>query len=315
MEKKTIKYSDIMPNEIDLDEEAPKREAPKREKEKPVIKNDIPTRRVREISSVKTKAKEKEDKEKKVVEKAEKTEKIAEKKAEIETVIKKNAETIKSTVENGTQINVGKKEIKISKHVFAVIFLVLFCGILLAAGFIYTNKKITKYEDDKKNGALAEVFPEAVAYSAASYNYSMLVSFLEDKGLEYTDVIVNKIVYARDEKNAVKGLIIYVECYKKFGGIIKLAVGLLNNGTITDYCVLDVSDAKGLDLGIKDETFRSQFIGKCVPQFKISYNPEEDYEVYEITGASDASYAVVNGINASIYALQFIDESMGGLLG
>ena len=136
-----------------------------------------------------------------------------------------------------------------------------------------------------------------------------------EKGLEYTDVIINKIVYARDAQHSVKGLIIYLESYKKFGGIIKLAVGIQNNGTINDYYVLDISDAKGLDLRIKDDSFRSQFIGKNVPEFIISDNPVEDGEILEITGASDASLAIVNGLNASIYTLQFIDESMGGLLG
>lgn len=269
----------------------------------------------KKYANIKTKAEEKPVINEKVKKTFEDNDEKAAKKPSINQTLKKNAQVIKSSVENGAEINVRNKKISISKNVIAVVIILIFIGAVLAAGYFITKGKITDHEKSVKNGALKEVFPEAISYTDASYNYNMLVSFLEDKGLEYTDVIIDKIMYARNEQNSVKGLIIYVECYKKFGGIIKIAVGIQNKGEINNYTVLDVSDAKGLDLRIKDESFKSQFIGKSVPFFVLAENPTEANEVSEITGASDASYAIVNGINASIYTLQFIDESMGGLLG
>lgn len=307
MAEKTRKYSDLKIEDIEIEEMSDAEVSTETEKSK--------KRKVKVLKDSQSKDKKKDSKKEKENIAEDKAEKKAEKKAELKANIKKNAEAIKSTVENGAQINVLNKDFNISKNFFAILIIVIFCGIILVAGFLLTKDKISKYENDKKNGALGEVFPTAISYSDASYNYNMLVTFLEEKGLEYTDVIINKIVYARDEQHSVKGLIIYLESYKKFGGIIKLAVGIQNNGTINDYYVLDISDAKGLDLRIKDDSFRSQFIGKNVPEFIISDNPVEDGEVLEITGASDASLAIVNGLNASIYTLQFIDESMGGLLG
>ena len=200
------------------------------------------------------------------------------------------------------------------KRSILILTVSLICAILITAGLLVTYKKIMANEALKSNNALEEVFPGAVRYSDAIYSKFYLSEYLEQNGLDTSDVIIDHIVYARDELSVVKGLIVYVKCYKKYGGIIYMTVGIQNNGTINGYSVLDISDAKGLDLQIKEESFKSQFEGKSVPKFVISYDPDSDDEIKAASGAEDASQAVVNGINASIYTLEFIDESMGGLL-
>ena len=200
------------------------------------------------------------------------------------------------------------------KRSFTLLTICLFCAILITAGILFTYKKIQANETSKSNNAVEIVFPGAVHYSDAIYSKYYLSEYLEQNGLDTSDVIIDHVVYARDELSVVKGLIVYVKCYKKNGGIIYLTVGIQNNGTINGYYVLDISDAKGLDLQIKEESFKSQFEGKSVPKFVLSYEPDSDNEIKEARGAEDASQAVVNGVNASIYTLEFIDESMGGLL-
>lgn len=202
---------------------------------------------------------------------------------------------------------------KINKNLYFLIIPV-FCIALILGSFFYTRGIIKANEAAKANGVIAEVFPDAVRYSEATYNKRFLALYLEDHGYETTDVVVERVVYARNEQNAVQGLIIYMSCYKKYGGLIHMVVGIQNNGTINGYTVLDISDAKGLESKVKDADFKDQFIGKNVSSFVISDDPHNDTEIAAPNGARDASGTIVNGINTAIITLEFIDESMGGLL-
>lgn len=202
---------------------------------------------------------------------------------------------------------------KINKKLLPLI-IPIFCIALITGSFFYTRRIIKANDAAKTNGVIEEVFPDAVRYSDATYNKRFLALYLEEHGYETTDVIVDHIVYARNEQNAVQGLIIYENCYKKYGGMIQMAVGVLNNGTINGYTVLDITDAKGLESKVKEADFKNQFIGKNVSAFVISDEAHSDAEITAPNGAVDASRTVVNGINTALITLEFIDESMGGLL-
>lgn len=197
-----------------------------------------------------------------------------------------------------------------------LLFLIIpfICVILIVGSFLFTKGTIKANESAKANSVIEEVFPDAVRYSEASYNKRFLANYLEDHGYDTTDVIVDHVVYARNKQNAVQGLIIYLNCYKKYGGLIMMAVGIQNNGTINNYTILDITDAKGLDSKVKEDDFKDQFVGKNVAAFVISEEPHNDAEIAAPNGAVDASGTVVNGINTAILTLEFIDESMGGLL-
>ncbi len=195
-----------------------------------------------------------------------------------------------------------------------IIFLIA-CAII-AGGYFMTRSKLSIQEAEKQEQALTSVFPDAAKYTDAEYNKHFLTEYLSDHGIEYTDVIVSKVVYAKNELNAVKGLIVFEECYKKYGGIISMAVGIQNNGMINGYYILNISEAKNLDLKVRDEEFKNQFVNKIVPAFILTdEEAHADNEISSAKGAYDASNAVVNGVNSAIYTLTFIDESMGGLLG
>lgn len=196
-----------------------------------------------------------------------------------------------------------------------LIVLLAVCAALITAAFFATRSKIKANETAKENHAIEEVFSDAVRYSDALYNETFLYEYLADNGIRKSDVIVNHVIYARDEQNVVKGLIVYVDAYKDYGGIISMAVGILNNGTVNGYFILSISDAKGLDRKVTEDVFKDQFIGKNVSSFVLSPEADSENAVLPANGAKDASQAVVNGINASIFTLEFIDESTGGLLG
>ncbi len=198
----------------------------------------------------------------------------------------------------------------------SIIFIFLIACALIAGGYFFTKDRLSTQESIQYDEAIQAVFPDAAKYTDAEYNKKFLTEYLADNGIEYTDVIISKVVYAKDELNSVKGLIIFEECYKKYGGIITMAVGIQNNGTINGYYIFNISEAKNLDLKVRDEEFMNQFTGKIVSSFVLTDETAQEYnEISSARGGYDASNAVVNGVNASIYTLTFIDESMGGLLG
>ena len=95
-----------------------------------------------------------------------------------------------------------------------------------------------------------------------------------------------------------------------------MAVGIENNGMVRGYYISNISEAKNLDLKVRDEEFMNQFVNKIVPSFVLTdETSQKDNEISSARGGYDASNTVVNGVNAAIYTLTFIDESMGGLLG
>ena len=200
-----------------------------------------------------------------------------------------------------------------NKNLLFLIIPVLCIAMILGA-FFFTKGTIKANESAKSNGVIEELFPDATRYSEASYNKRFLALYLEENGYDTTDVVVDSVVYARNEQNAVQGLIVYMSCYKKYGGLIIMAVGIQSNGTINGYVILDITDAKGLDSKVKEDDFKNQFIGKKVDYFTVSGEPRNESEVAAPNGAGDASGTVVNGVNAAILTLEFIDESMGGLL-
>lgn len=202
------------------------------------------------------------------------------------------------------------------KKILSTIIIFLIACAMIAGGYILTRNKLLIQEAEKQGQAIISVFPDADKYTEAEYNKHFLTEYLSNHGIEYTDVIVSKVVFAKDELNAVKGLIVFEECYKKYGGIITMTVGIQNNGIINGYYILNISEAKNLDLKVRDKEFMNQFTNKIVPAFILTdEKAQNDYEISSAKGAYDASNAVVNGINAAIHTLTFIDESMGGLLG
>lgn len=204
---------------------------------------------------------------------------------------------------------------KAIKKIYIVLIFLFACA-LIAGGYFLTRDRLSLQESEKQEQAIASVFPNAAKYTDAEYNKHFLREYLADNGIEYTDVIVSKVVYAKDEIGVVKGLIVFEECYKKYGGIITMAVGIQNNGMVNGYYIFNISEAKNLDLKVRDDEFQNQFIGKIVPFFVLTDEAAQaENEISSARGGYDASNTIVNGVNASIYTLTFIDESMGGLLG
>lgn len=202
----------------------------------------------------------------------------------------------------------------LSKRILMIVITAAVAIALIFAGHFLTKGKIKANEEAKIETAFDKVFPGADSFDEASYRTDYLARYLSENGYPDDQVFINKVTFARNELRDVQGVVVQVSSYKKYGGIITLLVGIQNDGTVNGYSVLNISDAKGLDLKVKDPSFADQFKEKKAEAFTLVTGEAKTIsEIVMANGAEDASQAVVRAVNASILTNTFIDEYFGGV--
>lgn len=200
--------------------------------------------------------------------------------------------------------------------VFAIIITVLAAVVLIFAANALTAKKVTENTDLKFEQALDEVYGDAQSFDVADFQKKYLDQYLSDNGYTPDKVVIRDVIYARNDQNNVQGIVANITVLKKFGGAIDLLVGVKNDGTLNGYAITELTDAKGLEMKVKEEEFSSQFKDVLTDRFiLVEKNPENPNEVVRATGAEDASEAVVTAVNAAILANDFMAVSSGGITG
>lgn len=203
---------------------------------------------------------------------------------------------------------------KLFRRVLILLMITLFALVLTFVGHFLTREQVSANELSKKEAAFAAVYPHAASFDEADYKKEYLQRYLTENGYPDDQVYVNKVTFARSDVGDVIGIVVQVSAYKKYGGIIRLLVGVQNDGTVNGYSVLHISDVKGLDMKIKDATFAEQFAGKRVSAFSlVNYEAKNANEIVAANGADDASQAVLSAVNASLLTNIFVDEYFGGV--
>ena len=204
---------------------------------------------------------------------------------------------------------------KRSRSILILIITLIVALLLSVCVSFLLRGKAEANEDKKRDAAFREVFPDAVSFGDAVYNDSYLKRYLEDSGFSESRVFVENVSLARDEHQNAKGIVVTLNAFKKYGGMISMLVGVRNDGTVNGYSILSISEAKDLDTLVKEPLFSSQFSGKKADTFLlVREDASEPGEIVEASGAEDASQAVVLGVNTAVRTVSFIDEVYGGLL-
>lgn len=204
---------------------------------------------------------------------------------------------------------------KLLKRILFVVITAAVCFALIIAANELTKGRVAANEEKKVSEAFDAVYPEADSFDNAIYRSDYLNRYLEENGFPLDQVVVNQIIFARNNVRDVQGIVAEVSVYKNFGGIIRMLVGIRNDGTVTGCRILSISDAKGLDFKVKDSAFTDQFKDVRTDKFTlVSFQADDPSEIVVANGAEDASQAVVRAVNAAIYAGTFIDEYYGGVL-
>ena len=201
----------------------------------------------------------------------------------------------------------------IPKRILFIVITAVIAFALVFGVYFVTKDKVLANEEKKIDEAFDTVYPDAASFDEAYYRTDYLKRYLEENGYPDDQVYVNKVTFARNEVRDVTGIVVQVSSYKKYGGIISMLVGVKNDGTVTGYSILKISDAKGLDFKVRDSAFADQFAGKKTDRFTlVNYQAKLANEIVCANGAEDASLAVLKGVNAALLTNTFVDEYFGG---
>lgn len=87
-----------------------------------------------------------------------------------------------------------------------------------------------------------------------------------------------------------------------FTGIVKIAVGLKENGTVNGIEFLEINDTPNLGLKAVEPDFKDQYAGQSgVPLSVVKYERPGDNEIKAVSGATITSEAVTNAVNAAMF--------------
>ncbi len=204
---------------------------------------------------------------------------------------------------------------KLTKRILFLVIMAIIAFLLIIGANLLVRGKIAANEEKKRENAMEEVYADAYSFGEVSYRPAYLKRYLEENGYPDDQVYIRNVTFARDAGMEVQGIVAEVCSFKKYGGIITMLVGVQNDGTVNGYSILQISDAKGLDMKVKDIAFSDQFKGVKTDRFNlVSYKAELTGDVVAANGAEDASQAVVRGVNAAVLAISFVDEIYGGML-
>lgn len=204
---------------------------------------------------------------------------------------------------------------KKTKNIIALILIVLLMGALLVVTYFFSKDKISANELIDASKAHQMIFPEADSFMESEYFNDLLKTYLNSVGYTDEDIAVTSILYAKDSDGRVAGILIDVNSYKRNGGLIKTSIGIKIDGAIKDIIILGITDQKGLDVQVDSETFLNQFNDKFVDEFNlVNTNVNDEADILEVTGASEASQCVVTAVNGALKTYTFLDGSEGGFL-
>lgn len=181
----------------------------------------------------------------------------------------------------------------------------LVSGCLLGGAYQVTKEPIAQAIIAANNRAYKEVFNEADSFEEDDALTAAIAGCNEDlAGMDFGSVEVEKVLKAVDGSGNMLGYVITSLSNDSYGGVLKLSVGLKEDGTITGIAFLEISDTPGLGLKAKEPPFKDQFNGKNAPSLTVVKGGNgNDTQINAISGATITSKATTNAVNAALYYL------------
>lgn len=198
------------------------------------------------------------------------------------------------------------------KDALILCVITLVAGLLLGTVYEVTKSPRAKQEEKAKQKSYKAVFENAESFEETEIDEDAVAKYLEENGVKSSIAFVNEVVTAVDKKNEQLGYVITVTDKEGYGGEIKLAVGIQNDGTVNGISILSISETAGLGMKAKESKFKKQFEGKNVSEFVYTKNgAAADNEIDAISGATITTNAVTNGVNASIKCFAYLNGGAG----
>lgn len=196
----------------------------------------------------------------------------------------------------------------IIKDALVLTLITLMAGLLL--GFVYeiTKEPIAKQNEITKQKAYKSVFSEADSFETQNSDGSKSLA-----SIGFESETVDETANALDANGNVLGFVYTITTSEGYGGDITITLGIDNDGTVKGVEFLTLSETAGLGMKAKEDSFKSQFVGKSVEKFAYTKNGSvNDNEIDAISGATITTSAVTNAVNAGIALFESTQE--GGFI-
>ena len=200
---------------------------------------------------------------------------------------------------------------KILKNALILMAITLVAGLDLGFTYDITKGPIAEQEQKAKEEAYQAVFADASSYEALELDAEAVQTLLAEAG--YGAQEIDEAMLAKDEADAVLGVVMTVTSGEGYGGDIQFAMGIQNDGTVNGIQILSIEETAGLGMKATEETFYGQFSAKKVDAFRYTKTgAASDNEIDALSGATVTTNAMVNGVNAGIVYFNSLVE--GGVV-
>ncbi|GFI09464.1 MAG: FMN-binding protein [Lachnospiraceae bacterium] len=194
------------------------------------------------------------------------------------------------------------------KDALTLTLITLAAGILLGGVYELTKELIVQRQIEANAKAYQMVLPEAAEFRAdESLSGKVAVSdnLLKQSGLSMEQVTIDGALFGYDESGAFAGLIVEATSKDGYGGAIKLAVGIREEGSakvISGIDFLEINETAGLGMKAVEPAFKEQFANKQADHFELTKDGAlEEYQIDALSGATRTSNAVTNAVNGALY--------------
>ena len=196
------------------------------------------------------------------------------------------------------------------KDALILFVITLISGFLLGGAYQITKDPIEKATEAANMAAYKKVFPEAAEFTSDDKMEAAVESCnTELLSQNFGKVGVENAFQAVDASGTALGYVITSYSGDSYSGLVKISVGIKEDGTINGIEFLEISDTPGLGLKAKEPAFKDQYAGKNKESLTVTKSGNAgDGEINAISGATITSSAVTNAVNAALYYVHSIDR-------
>ena len=194
---------------------------------------------------------------------------------------------------------------KIVKDTLALTVITLISGLLLGVVNDITAGPIASQQAKEKEEAYKTVFADAASFEAIlSEEDAELESYLDENGFKAQNI--DEVMAAKDDAGNELGYAFTVTTSEGYGGDIRFAMGVQEDGTLNGISILSISETAGLGMRANTEDFKNQFKDKNVEKFTYTKTgAASDDEIDALSGATITTNAMTNGVNAGLAAFRY----------
>ena len=196
------------------------------------------------------------------------------------------------------------------KDALILFVITLISGFLLGGAYQITKDPIAKATEAANMAAYKKVFPEAAEFTSDDKMEAAVETCnTELLSQNFGKVGVENAFQAVDASGTALGYVITSYSGDSYSGLVKISVGIKEDGTINGIEFLEISDTPGLGLKAKEPAFKDQYAGKNKESLTVTKSGNAgDGEINAISGATITSSAVTNAVNAALYYVHSIDR-------